>query len=60
MRKYRFGLGSLAILISFGSAPLPVLANATTPPFWTEQAIFRFADDLFFIGRASCAGTPEE
>jgi len=60
MRRSRFGWVSLAVLIVFGSAPIPVLADATTRPFWTEQAMFRFADDLFFIGRASCADTSEE
>jgi hypothetical protein len=60
MRRYRFGLVYLAVLISCGSAPISVLADAMPRPFWTEQAMFRFADDLFFIGRASCADTPDE
>jgi hypothetical protein len=29
-------------------------------PFWTEQAMFRFGDELFFTGRASCAPSAEE
>lgn len=29
-------------------------------PFWTEQAMFRFGDDLYFVGVASCAKTSEE
>lgn len=29
-------------------------------PFWTEQALFHFGDDVFFTGRASCAPNAEE
>jgi hypothetical protein len=29
-------------------------------PFWTEQALFHFGDDVFFTGRASCARNVEE
>jgi hypothetical protein len=29
-------------------------------PFWTEQAVFHFGDDVFFTGRASCAPSAEE
>jgi hypothetical protein len=29
-------------------------------PFWTEQALFHFCDDVFFTGRASCAPNVEE
>ncbi|MGQ0812447.1 MAG: c-type cytochrome [Nitrospiraceae bacterium] len=29
-------------------------------PFWTEQAMFRVGDDLFFVGVKSCAPTSEE
>jgi hypothetical protein len=37
-------------------------SQAETPrrPFWTEQAMFRFSDDLFFVGEASCAKSPED
>ena len=28
-------------------------------PFWTEQAMFRFGDEMFFAGRASCASSVE-
>jgi hypothetical protein len=28
-------------------------------PFWTEQAMFRFGDEMFFAGRASCAPSVE-
>ena len=29
-------------------------------PFWTEQALFHFGDDVFFTGRSSCAPNVEE
>jgi hypothetical protein len=29
-------------------------------PFWTEQAVFHFGEDVFFTGRASCAPNIEE
>ncbi|MGH7257447.1 MAG: hypothetical protein ACREIM_03655 [Nitrospiraceae bacterium] len=41
----------------------PVTGSAGTPdtrPFWTEQAVFHFGDDVFFTGRASCAPNSEE
>ena len=28
-------------------------------PFWTEQAMFRFGDEMYFVGVASCAPTSE-
>lgn len=34
--------------------------NLDTRPFWTEQAVFHFGDDVFFTGRASCAPNSEE
>ena len=58
--RYRFRWVGLVALISLCSPPTPVSADASTRPFWTEQAMFRFADDLFFIGRASCAATSEK
>lgn len=36
------------------------LAEVSGRPFWTEQAMFRFGGDLFFVGQASCAKTAEE
>jgi hypothetical protein len=29
-------------------------------PFWTEQAMFRFGDDLFFVGEATCLKSAED
>jgi hypothetical protein len=33
---------------------------AENRPFWTEQALFHFGDDVFFTGRSSCAPSMEE
>ena len=35
-------------------------ADSLTRPFWTEQAMFQFGDDVFFVGQSSCARTSEE
>lgn len=38
----------------------PALAEAAEQrPFWTEQALFHFGDDVFFTGRSSCAPSIE-
>ena len=37
-----------------------VWADSLTRPFWTEQAMFQFGDDVFFVGQSSCAKTAEE
>ena len=36
-----------------------LLAVGASRPFWTQQAMFRFGEDLFFVGRATCAPTAE-
>ncbi|HKN88189.1 MAG TPA: hypothetical protein VJV04_15100 [Nitrospiraceae bacterium] len=36
------------------------LAGTPTRPFWTEQAMFQFGEDRFFVGQSSCAKTAEE
>ncbi|WP_455387928.1 hypothetical protein [Petrachloros mirabilis] len=33
--------------------------DVSSHPFWTEQAMFRFGDEMFFAGRASCAPSVE-
>lgn len=41
----------------------PEIARADSSllrPFWTEQAMFRFGDEVYFVGVASCARTAEE
>jgi hypothetical protein len=37
-----------------------VQAQSSNRPFWTEQAMFRFGGELYFVGVASCARTAEE
>lgn len=34
--------------------------QSSARPFWTEQAMFRVGEDLYFVGVASCARTVEE
>jgi hypothetical protein len=36
------------------------LQAASNRPFWTEQAMFRFGEDLFFTGRATCVASAED
>lgn len=36
------------------------LEAASNRPFWTEQAMFRFGEDLFFTGRATCVSSAED
>jgi hypothetical protein len=41
----------------------PEVARADTSllrPFWTEQAMFRFGDEVYFVGVASCVRTAED
>ncbi|MDR4479470.1 MAG: hypothetical protein R3B37_06950 [Nitrospira sp.] len=37
-----------------------MVSAAENRPFWTEQALFHFGDDVFFTGRSSCAPNVEE
>lgn len=37
----------------------PLAARIAGNPFWTERAMFRFGEDLFFTGRATCAPSSE-
>ena len=50
----------LTIAFCIIGGPFEVWGDASTRPFWTEQAMFRFGDELFFSGRASCAATAED
>ena len=34
--------------------------HSSQRPFWTEQAMFQFGEELYFVGVASCARTREE
>lgn len=49
------------ILLLIGSILATSIAEANdNRPFWTEQALFHFGEDVFFTGRASCAPNVEE
>ena len=52
------------ILIHLGVVGAILVASslqaASNRPFWTEQAMFRFGEDLFFTGRATCVSSSED
>ena len=50
----------LLILVAALSMSTSARADTLTRPFWTEQAMFQFADDIFFVGQSSCARTSEQ
>jgi hypothetical protein len=50
---------ALALCTSLAETP-PLHAESLKRPFWTEQAMFRFGEDVFFVGRATCAKSAEE
>jgi len=54
---YWFMLVALSCLLEL---PTAAWSDEPTRPFWTEQAMFRFGDELFFTGRASCSPRAEE
>jgi hypothetical protein len=54
---YWFMLLALPCLLEL---PTAAWSDEPTRPFWTEQAMFRFGDELFFTGRASCSPRAEE
>jgi hypothetical protein len=50
------------LVILIGVASLVSSAHGddgSSHPFWTEQAMFRFGDEMFFTGRASCSPSVE-
>lgn len=54
-------LAQATLLLTMLIQPRHVEAGITdSRPFWTEQAVFHFGEDVFFTGRASCAPTAEE
>src|SRR5579885_2210686 len=55
LRRVPLALFTVLLLVASG-----VQADPSARPFWTEQAMFRFGDELFFTGVASCAGSAEE
>ena len=49
-----------AIVMAVGMVLSSALfAVGASRPFWTEQAMFRFGEDLFFVGRSTCAPSAE-
>lgn len=53
-------VGIFALSLFTGVAIDSIQAQSSQRPFWAEQAMFRFGEDLFFVGVASCARTAEE
>ncbi len=49
-----------ALLFTFLPTGPPAHAFSHQRPFWTEQAMFRFGGDVFFVGRASCMKSEED
>lgn len=47
-------------LLSLSLLATSITGAAENRPFWTEQALFHFGDDVFFTGRSSCAPNVEE
>jgi hypothetical protein len=56
VKKALLSISMTCVFAAIGEA---VDAQASSRPFWTEQAMFRFGEDLFFAGRASCAASAE-
>lgn len=53
-------LASLLALALYLLQVASALGDPSARPFWTEQAMYQFGEDLYFIGEASCARTSEE
>ncbi len=54
------GLASAVFVMVLVIAPSSGWASpGDQRPFWTEQAVFHFGDDVFFTGRASCSPNVE-
>ena len=49
----------LFLLLSLILFPVHAVAEVSKRPFWTETAMSRMGDELFFVGVASCAQTAE-
>ncbi|MCE7979354.1 MAG: hypothetical protein DYH03_20160 [Nitrospira sp. NTP1] len=50
----------LILLLSWSLFAASIAEANENRPFWTEQALFHFGEDVFFTGRASCAPNVEE
>ena len=58
--SFSLARGSFAALLSLLALTSFSDAESLRRPFWTEQAMFQVGDDLFFVGEASCAKSPED
>jgi hypothetical protein len=55
------GLAGLILLVIISPLLLSsASADSLKRPVWTEQAMFQFGNDSFFVGQSSCAKTSEE
>lgn len=55
-----WSLCTFALFLFTDISTTSLQAQSSQRPFWAEQAMFRFGEDLFFVGVASCARTAEE
>lgn len=51
---------SLMFLLSWTVLATSIAEATENRPFWSEQALFHFGEDVFFTGQASCAPNVEE
>lgn len=56
----QWSICALAVPLLTSTSIDSVQAQSSHRPFWTEQAMFRFGGELYFVGVASCARTAEE
>src|SRR5262249_33493371 len=56
----RWSVCALAVALVTSTLVDSIQAQSSRRPFWTEQAMFRFGGELYFVGVASCARTAEE
>ena len=60
MSHARWSVCPFALPLLTGTAMDFSQAQSSLRPFWTQQAMFRFGEELYFVGVASCARTAEE
>lgn len=60
---HRIGAGLAGFVLLVIISPFLISsasADSLNRPLWTEQAMFQFGNDSFFVGQSSCAKTSEE
>lgn len=60
MSHARWSVCAFALPLLAGTVMDFAQAQSSLRPFWTQQAMFRFGEELYFVGVASCARTAEE